>query len=531
MPNSLKEFKFDYYIELILRYRWYLLVPFCISMIIGIFLVFYLPRIYNAETLILVEPQKVSSSYVQSLVASDIDSRISTISQQIMSRTNIEKIISEFRLYDKPENENMYMEDKIDNVRKQISVKVTNAREGADAFSISFQGEEPRKVTNVANALATYFIDENLKVREAQAIGTSDFLENERGVMLKRLEEVEKALKDYRTEHMGELPEQLNSNLSLLDRLQTEMSEKQKRLTDAKIRLIELETLLKDPSSSIPRPNSMSQSNFPDNTDPNYNLSLEQLEKQLSGLLTNYTANHPDVMKLKHLIAKKKADLNAKQNDEYSKELEGTTKIEYLDESSRKQLADIRKEIRLLEQDITQLHKQINVYQYRIESTPKREQELMSLNRDYANILASYNSLLNRKLEAEIAVNMEKKQKGEQFRIIDLAKLPEKPISPNPKKLFIIVLFSGLGIGCGLTFLRDYLDTSFRSKDDITSFLNIPILASIPLIVQPQVQKRQNVHNILSIFSIMMSISLFASFAAINFIGADKTIELFAKII
>ena len=157
-------------------------------MIIGIYLAFTLPKIYSSQTLILVEPQRVPASYVQSIVSTNIESRINTISQQIMSRTNIEKIINEYKLLDDPKYEKMYQEDKLEMIRKQITVSVTRAG-GADAFTVSFQGKDPQKVMNVANALASYFIDENLKVREAQAIGTSDFLENEKAGMLKRLEE------------------------------------------------------------------------------------------------------------------------------------------------------------------------------------------------------------------------------------------------------------------------------------------------------------------------------------------------------
>ena len=96
-----------------------------------------------------------------------------------------------------------------------------------------------------------------------------------------------------------------------------------------------------------------------------------------------------------------------------------------------------------LQEDISKNDRQIREYQKRIEITPKREEELISLKRDYENIQSSYKSLLNRKLEADMAVNMEKKNKGEQFRVLDYAKLPEKPVSPNPKKFFIISLVRG----------------------------------------------------------------------------------------
>ena len=399
---------------------------------------FTLPKVYSSQTLILVEPQRVPTTYVQSIVSTDIESRISTISQQIMSRTNIEKIINEYKLFDDPKYDNMYQEDKLEIVRKQITVSVTRAR-GADAFSVSFQGKDPQKVMNVANALASYFIDENLKVREAQAIGTSDFLENEKNTMLKRLEEVEKSLQTYRTTHMGELPEQLESNLSILDRLQEQLNQRGERLSNAQYRL----ALLRNQNISTSSTSGVTGPGAGETSD------LEQLRNQLQILQAKYTDRHPDVVKTKKLIADIENSLkhqdaqgNATSSDE------GISSEQNLYRYSR-EYQELDLEIKNLTKEIADIEKEIKIYQARIEITPKREQELMSLTRDYNNILESYNSILNRKLEAEIAVNMEKKQKGEQFRIIDPAKLPQKPVSPNMKKLFLLFLAAGFGSGGG----------------------------------------------------------------------------------
>ena len=113
-------------------------------------------------------------------------------------------------------------------------------------------------------------------------------------------------------------------------------------------------------------------------------------------------------------------------------------------------------------------------------ATPKREQELITLTRDYENIKTSYNSLLNRKLEADISVNMEKKQKGEQFQIIDAARLPEKPVSPDPRRLFLITVAAALGLGCGLVFLLDFLDSSIRRVDELEENFGLPVLGRSP---------------------------------------------------
>ncbi len=206
----------DQIIEIILRRRWYIILPFIVSMIAGIFYTTTLTKVYEARTLILIQAQRVPENYVQAIVDSDTSSRLNTLSQQIMSRTNLEKIIKDFRLFAEPQYENVFMEEKIESLRRKISIDITRDRRGADAFSISYRGGEPEKVMKVANGLARYFIDENLKVREAQAFGTSDFLDDELNNMRLKLEEVEEVLKQYRSRYMGELPEQLETNLRIL---------------------------------------------------------------------------------------------------------------------------------------------------------------------------------------------------------------------------------------------------------------------------------------------------------------------------
>ena len=155
----------DFIIETIGKYRWLLILPILFCLIVGLILCFALPNVYEANTMILVEPQRVPSNYVQTIVSQDIGARISTISEQILSRTNLEKIIQEFGLFTEQRFKDLYLEDKIDGLRKRIKVNLTRSREGADAFSISFKGSNPDQVMKIANTLANYFIEENLKVR------------------------------------------------------------------------------------------------------------------------------------------------------------------------------------------------------------------------------------------------------------------------------------------------------------------------------------------------------------------------------
>ena len=524
--NQSNTFPLNYYLSLIANRRWYIIVPFCLAMIAGIILSIFLPKAYEAHTLILVRPAHVPDRYVQSIVTTDIESRINTISQQILSRTNLEKIIEKFGLFTGADQADIFMEDKVANLRDRIRVEVnrTHRRADADAFSITFRGNNPQKVMRVTNGLATAFIDENLKVREAQAIGTSDFLEAELETTRKRLAEVEEQLKEYRRNHMGELPEQLESNLRILDRLQTQLSDKEESLRNARVTLSAV-------SSQIQIQRQQAAAGVAQATPqdiPEDQLNLTQMKEKLAALQSTYTERHPDVVRLKSQIAKMEAELANSPSTASSGGSSSaiSSSVIAADPTLVSQRVQIGGVIRSVEVEIARIQSQIVEYQKRIEATPKREQELMTLRRDYENIQESYNSLLNRKLEAEIAVNMEKKQKGEQFRIIDPARLPERPISPDMRKLFLLAIAAGLGIGIGLIYLLEMIDTSLKRPDDFENALGLAVLATVPRILRRRDKAKIRFHQALTAVSILFALILIVSLAVLVFNGVEPTLDI-----
>ena len=524
MAEKAESLNLDYYIDLVLRHRWLIIIPLCLSMVVGLYFAFTLPKIYQASTLILVEPQRVPEQFVRSIVSTDVDSKISTISQQIKSRSNLEKIIQKFDLFSTPEYKNTFMEDKVRNLRARIAVNVTRSR-GADTFSISFIGSDPQRITRVVNGVASGFINENLKVREDQATGTSAFLEDQLENMRRRLEEVEKKLRDYRKLYMGELPEQLEANLRILDRLQDELNERQKGLQDARNRLLLI-------NNQIEANKQLRVSTSPTAPGRDEVLDINQLRNQLASLKTSYTDQHPDVIRLENKI--KELELKSKHAGiESTAKSPSNTSQNQTPVSTNRFLADqirqrqeVEIEIRDLQAEIPQIKRQINEYQRRVDATPRREEELIALKRDYDNIQESYSSLLNRKLEADIAVNMEKKQKGEQFRIIDYARVPKKPVKPNMKKLFMMAVVAGLGLGGGLIYLADFLDPSLRRIEDIESDLGIAVIATIPRIYRRKDKVLQSINTVTSLIGIITAVFLVAGFGLIVLNGVDSVIEL-----
>jgi polysaccharide chain length determinant protein (PEP-CTERM system associated) len=515
----MEPFEIEKYKEIALRWRWWIIIPFLLSILIGIGLGLVLPKSFQASTLILVQPQKVPASYVKEIVSVDIGDRLRTITQQVTSRTNLEKIINEFNIYNEP-GRHMFMEEKVGKLRKKITVDVSRGgRRGANAFEIFFTGKYPKQTAKVANALTSYFITENLKLREDYAIGTSEFLTDELETIRKNLLEKEEGLKRYREKYMGGLPEQLDSNLRILDRIQEQLITNQENLREAGNRKLLIQQQISEAAEirrarKAPTEVGGKIAQF---------TSLDQLKAQLASLEARYTQRHPDIIRLKEKIA----DLESKEKTE-SKEVQGVPGdrgVTQAEINLVNQLREMELEIANLKAEAAQLRSQMKWYQTHVENTPKREQELMSLNRDYSNIRETYNSLLSRKLEAEIAVNMERKQKGEQFRILDSAKVPIIPFKPNVKRILLMTVALGFALGCGLAYLRETMDTSFRRPEDIEEVLQIPIIASLPFTYNAKELRRLKRKKILTLASVGLTFLLLGVVMVLSIKGVDATIN------
>jgi polysaccharide chain length determinant protein (PEP-CTERM system associated) len=514
-----------YYLSVISRRRWFLIAPFCVAMIVGMVVAIKMPKLYEASTLIFVQPQRVPEKIVTPVVDRDVENRINTLSQQILSRSNLERVITKFNLFADSKSSGMLIEDKLDILRKRIKVEVGRTRSSRDTdfFSIIYQDHDPQIAMKVANGLATFFIDENIKVREGLVVGTSDFLDSELEVMRKRLEDQEQVLKKFREKNMGELPEQLDSNLKIVERLNQQLAQKEESLRSARVSLAALEsemTIRQGALAAAPPPLAPT----PAGRESEDQMSLEQLKDKLTGLQSSYTEQHPDVVRLKAKIRKlEQQPAGARPgSDSTTTDAASSARLyssAQLNAEAVRQRTVISGSINALERDISRLNQEIRDYQRRIEAAPKLEQELLTIKRDYDNIRASYNSLLNRKLEADIAVNMERKQKGEQFQIVDVARLPEKPVSPDFRKIFLITVFAGLGLGAGLVFILETTDTSVRRLDKLEEEIGLPVLTTIPRIFTKSDVRWHRMKMMATAASLVAAFILTAAFAVIAFQG------------
>ena len=194
------------YFDMAWRRRFWVIIPFFVVILAGLSYALMAPRIYEAKTVILVVPQKVPQEFVKSILPIGLEERLKTIYQQVMSRTNLEAIIKEYKVY---VDSNAFLESKVGRLKKQIKINVASNREVGDAFEVAFRDKDPRVARDVTSALASNFISDNLNMRESRAVGTSNFIADELESVKKRLEEKEEQLKEYRRRFMGAMPEQL----------------------------------------------------------------------------------------------------------------------------------------------------------------------------------------------------------------------------------------------------------------------------------------------------------------------------------
>jgi polysaccharide chain length determinant protein (PEP-CTERM system associated) len=460
------------YLDIAQRRKYWIIIPFLVTILGGLSYALIAPKVYEAQTLILVQSQSVPQDFVRSIVTEAVEDRLRTITQQVTSRTNLETIIRDFRLAQEM-GHSLTIDQLVEAVRKRIKIDVSKGGSGrgtTSAFTLSFRGPDAQKVMQVTNALASNFISQNLEIRESQVLGTSSFLADELESIRNRLMAKEEELKAYRERFMGGLPDQLTANIAMLQRLQSQMDQLGKNLADAENRKILIQQTIEDTRRG-------KQALLPSTSQGPETRDLPSLRNELAALEAKYTPSHPDVVRLKKMIETLEASESKQGAADPAGKPAGLSKAE---QALVQQLRDIDLDIASTKAEMRRAQGETAVYQKRVEDTPKREQELFSIQRDYENLKSLYDSLLKRKLEADIAVSMEKKQKGEQFRVIDPAKIPTYPVDPDVKKIFLMVLALGLGLGGGLGYLVETMDTSYRNPDDMEKELKLPILVSIP---------------------------------------------------
>ena len=481
-----------------------------------------LPAEYKAEVSILVDPQKIPNTVVQSMVTTNVQDRLATISQQILSTAQLQKVIDDFGLY-KKEKKDLIAEEIVQVMRSNIKVTLdkgwTNNTPGA--FRIAYMGEDPAVVAQVANRLGNLFIEENMRTRETQVEGTSEFLETQLQDAKKRLDEAEAQISQYKLRHNGELPEQANLVASTLNRLQSEQisnrdaiarAEQSKKVLEDTLGLAEtnLQELIDRENEPPPPPASAGpvsrgQVAAPA-VPPRVLKTSEKLEIELEAALAVHGEQHPEVKRMRRDIVKamaaeaKIAELGPPPVPKPAPEAESASKapetpapvaparpqrekpeIIQARERIRTMKSTIEqndKDIDLRKQDQDRIGKAIVLEQAKLTSVPVREQEIALIMRDHAALSAEYQSLLNKASQAKISTDMELRQKSERFAINDPAHVPGKPSSPDRVALNFLGSLIGLALGLlvalGREFHRGRLLGAWELPEEAPVLIHVP---------------------------------------------------------
>lgn len=442
------------YADVLLRRPLHVIVPFVVVVALAVTASFIAPRKYRSSTLILVESERVPESFVPNMASETAGKRLQTIRQEILSRTRLETVITELDPYASKGREPVTVT--VERMRTNIAITV----KGDDAFSIDYVHRQPSMAMAVANRLATLFIQEVSKGREAQVAGAYTFIEGQLEEARQQLEVREETLRSYKERHMGSLPEQLTANLSTLQRLQLEHQAVTESIRAAveRLRLIEV-----NPTSAA-------------GSDP-ASQELAQARVQLAQLRQRYTEEHPEVRVLATRIARLEAAL---------------VKSATADTTGGGQTAtqEARRDLEQLRAREQELEGRISLFSARVEQTPRVEQEISTLTRDFQKLNENYLGLLDKKLDAQTASELEKRWKGDHFRVLDPANLPERPVSPNRLLFLAFGVAFGLVAGIATSLIADHLGESVNRVDEVVALVPAPVLASIPLVRHERARRR-----------------------------------------
>ena len=500
-------FDLPHYLGIVRRRHMQFLVPLLLGWMAVWGASWVLPSRYRSGTLILVEQPTMPKDYVTPNVNDDLQDRLRSITQQILSRTRLLHIIDQLNLY-ADSHGRMTADDKVERMRKDIGeIELVRDGEGrVSSFYVSYSSHDPRLAQQVTSELTNLFISENLEVRQQQSEDTTSFLESQLESARKTLSAQEQKIREFKGEHVGQLPAQVGSNLQILAGVQSQLQAEEDALNTAKQQRVYLETLVNQYRSMQGSPKT--ESGAPAGL-PAIDEELSKLRAQLADLSAHYTDRHPDVRKAKEQIAKTErmrsqiaADLQAKNAAGVTPDnATGSTASEadMRDPSSpmaqlQGQLQANRVEIANREQGIKELTAKVTDYQARLNQEPVREQELSDLTRGYDQSKANYDELLKKKNESAMATSMELLQQGERFRIIDAPSLPLKPDFPNRMKFCMIGLGIGLALGTVVAGSFEFMDDRIYDEKEFQKLLPVGVISEIPAIAgadEEQTERRR----------------------------------------
>ncbi|SEM42821.1 polysaccharide chain length determinant protein, PEP-CTERM locus subfamily [Syntrophus gentianae] len=448
---------------------------------------FVLPPVYVSKSTILIEAQQIPQEYVRTSVTSYVEERLTTISQQIMSRAKLLEIINQFNLY--PEMRKTFaIEEIIGNMRNDINLETistgsfgkkriqsgTAKAETTIAFTLSYSGKDPATVQKVASVLASLYLEENFKKRGERAAGITEFLNSQLNELKKQMDGYANQISALKSAHMGELPEHGAANIQALDQLRRDLDQVNAQIRTAQERKIYLESQLTTVDQFITNKEK-------GEVEQNPTVRLETLRSELINRQTTLSDKHPDIIRLKREIRElEKQMAEGKKTGDKRKPSLGKTNINPAYTSLKTQIETAAMDIRSLQQQGAQIRSQMGAYQGKLNRAPMIEADYKGLLSDYENAKNKYNDIMNKLLESRVAQGMEESQKAERFTIIESAAFPEKADKPNRPRILLAGLILSLFGSIVLIVTQESLDKSIKTETDLHSLAGVPVLSVIP---------------------------------------------------
>lgn len=510
-----KKYSPDEILRIALQRKWLIVLPFVVGVVGSLLMARRLPELYRSETLIMVIPQRIPDSIVKSTVIGSVAERLPSISDQILSRSRLERIINDFNLYPQ-ERAHGVMEDVVQRMRADIKGPTLV---GKESFRLSYVSSNTTTAQKVTERLASLYIEENLRDRENQAEGTNQFLESQLADAKRRLIEYEKKLEEYQRQYSGQLPTQLPTNLQAIQNSQMQLQSVSDTLNRARERRLLVERQLAD-AQTLPAATVLADSSGNAQGPLTTAQQLQAARARLEAFKLQYTPDHPDVRALERTIR----DLQTRAEEEGRRgpQQNATAAVSPGEAARQKRIRELSADLEVIDHQIaagtaeeSNLKSTIASYQSKVDAVPTRQAELLELTRDYATVQTTYNALLAKQEDSKLAANLERRQAGEQFRILDPASFPEKPYN-HLLKLQVAVggSLGGLLLGLGLVGFLEYRDSSFKTEEDVLRLLTLPVLAIVPILVSERERETQRRKRIVGLAAVVVLLCSVAALAA-----------------
>jgi len=482
--SGLEHYSFQDYKKLLRRRLWLILsIGLTVGCVVSV-IAYRSPSLYQAKTTIMIDPGKVPDSYVKSTATIDANQRLALLQAQILSTVRLGQVIDELHLYEGLKATTP-RDQIVARMRKDVTVTpvgLSGAKEVL-AFEVSYNSQSPTLAAKVADRLASLFIEENMKVREQQVMGTVDFFDHELQTSRQDLSEKAQKLANLRAQFFAELPESQGWRTQAVTSLQMELRSEMDAVNSAQQQKVYLESLLADSPSIVNLDNAAADT-------ADLQEQLERLQQEMDQLRTRYGPSYPDVVTKAAEIEKLQKDV--KKADAANKAQQSSSPInpKHHNPVIESQIAQIDAEIRDHGIREASLKSQIEYHQAILEKAPAAEEQLTAATNEYNDAADHLKRLEDHKFSADISSDVETRQKGERFIVLEPAQAPDHPYSPNRPLIDLIGLGAGLVAGLFLTVILELIDDTIKTPRELGDLFTAPILGEIPWSPTTVVRKR-----------------------------------------